>query len=75
MGCALNQDSAGSEGNVNINVRAAFIHVLGDLIQSIGVCIAAIIIYMRVSGAGRRRTGSRGPAERRGSGWTRLRSV
>ena len=49
MGCALNQDSAGAEENVNINVRAAFIHVLGDLIQSIGVCIAAIIIYMRVS--------------------------
>ncbi|XP_043192773.1 zinc transporter 2-like [Amphibalanus amphitrite] len=47
MGCALNQDAAGSEENVNINVRAAFIHVLGDLIQSIGVCIAAIIIYMR----------------------------
>lgn len=47
MGCALNQDSAGSDENVNINVRAAFIHVLGDLIQSIGVCIAAIIIYMR----------------------------
>lgn len=29
---------------VNINVRAAFIHVIGDLVQSIGVLIAAIII-------------------------------
>lgn len=28
----------------NINVRAAFIHVLGDLVQSIGVLIAAFII-------------------------------
>ncbi|XP_047487937.1 zinc transporter 2-like isoform X1 [Penaeus chinensis] len=28
----------------NINVRAAFIHVLGDLIQSIGVLIAAYVI-------------------------------
>lgn len=28
----------------NMNVRAAFIHVLGDLIQSIGVIIAALII-------------------------------
>ncbi|KAG1693482.1 Zinc transporter 2 [Nymphon striatum] len=28
----------------NINVRAAFIHVIGDLIQSIGVLIAAFII-------------------------------
>ncbi|KAK9505453.1 hypothetical protein O3M35_009511 [Rhynocoris fuscipes] len=29
----------------NINVRAAFIHVLGDFIQSIGVFSAALIIY------------------------------
>lgn len=33
----------------NINVRAAFIHVLGDFIQSIGVFIAALIIYFKVS--------------------------
>jgi Co/Zn/Cd efflux system component len=32
----------------NINVRAAFIHVVGDLIQSIGVLIAAIIIFFKV---------------------------
>ncbi|XP_022109146.1 zinc transporter 2-like isoform X2 [Acanthaster planci] len=31
----------------NMNVRAAFIHVLGDLIQSVGVCIAAIIIIVK----------------------------
>ncbi|KAI6192376.1 Zinc transporter 2 [Aphelenchoides bicaudatus] len=30
--------------DVNINVRAAFIHVLGDMIQSVGVLIAALII-------------------------------
>ena len=29
----------------NINVRAAFIHVIGDFIQSLGVFIAALIIY------------------------------
>ncbi|KAG4065600.1 hypothetical protein HA402_012590 [Bradysia odoriphaga] len=29
----------------NINVRAAFIHVLGDVLQSVGVLIAAIVIY------------------------------
>lgn len=29
----------------NMNVRAAFIHVLGDVLQSIGVFCAAIIIY------------------------------
>ncbi|KAL5015535.1 hypothetical protein ScPMuIL_009805 [Solemya velum] len=31
----------------NINVKAAFIHVIGDLIQSIGVCVAAFIIYFK----------------------------
>lgn len=31
----------------NINVRAAFIHVVGDFIQSIGVLIAAIIIKIQ----------------------------
>lgn len=33
----------------NINVRAAVIHVLGDLIQSVGVFIAAIVIKFNVS--------------------------
>lgn len=33
----------------NINVRAAFIHVLGDLVQSLGVLVAAIIIWFKVS--------------------------
>jgi zinc transporter 2 len=32
----------------NINLRAAAIHVIGDLIQSIGILIAAIIIYFKV---------------------------
>ncbi|XP_041974775.1 zinc transporter 2-like isoform X2 [Aricia agestis] len=31
----------------NINVRAAFIHVLGDFLQSFGVFIAAIVIYYK----------------------------
>uniref|UniRef100_A0A3B3TWT0 Probable proton-coupled zinc antiporter SLC30A3 n=1 Tax=Poecilia latipinna TaxID=48699 RepID=A0A3B3TWT0_9TELE len=35
----------GSHGNTS--VRAAFIHVLGDLLQSIGVTVAATIIYFR----------------------------
>lgn len=30
--------------HVNLNIRAAFVHVLGDLVQSIGVLIAALII-------------------------------
>ena len=32
----------------NINLRAAAIHVIGDLIQSVGVLIASIIIYINV---------------------------
>lgn len=35
-------------GHDNTSVRAAFIHVLGDLLQSIGVMVAAIIIYFWV---------------------------
>ncbi|XP_064540864.1 uncharacterized protein ZnT33D [Drosophila montana] len=31
----------------NINVRAAFIHVVGDIIQSFGVFVAAIIIFFK----------------------------
>ena len=38
----------GETKKVNINVRAAFIHVLGDLVQSVGVLIAAIIIKIQV---------------------------
>ena len=33
----------------NINVHAAFIHVIGDLIQSVGVVIAGYIISYKVS--------------------------
>jgi Co/Zn/Cd efflux system component len=32
----------------NINVRAAFIHVLGDFIQSFGVFVAALVIFFKV---------------------------
>lgn len=32
-------------GRANINVRAAFIHVVGDFLQSLGVLIAALIIH------------------------------
>ncbi|XP_075056519.1 putative proton-coupled zinc antiporter SLC30A3 [Mixophyes fleayi] len=31
----------------NTSIRAAFIHVIGDLLQSIGVMVAAIIIYFK----------------------------
>lgn len=34
-------------GKDNINVRAAFIHVIGDFIQSLGVLVAAFVIYFK----------------------------
>ena len=37
-----------NERDSNINVKAAFIHVIGDLLQSIGVLVAALIIYFKV---------------------------
>ncbi|KAK2578245.1 hypothetical protein KPH14_001393 [Odynerus spinipes] len=37
----------GHEKKKNINVRAAFIHVIGDFIQSMGVFIAALVIYFK----------------------------
>lgn len=62
MGCTLHSHSHGhSHGNTkssdiehghgahpeNINVRAAFIHVISDFVQSCGVFLAALIIYFR----------------------------
>ncbi|XP_019753559.1 zinc transporter 2 isoform X3 [Dendroctonus ponderosae] len=35
------------EETQNINVRAAFIHVIGDFLQSFGVLVAAIVIYFK----------------------------
>lgn len=50
----MEDEEEGEEGKdkkqkKNINVRAAFIHVIGDLIQSIGVLIAAGVIKANVS--------------------------
>ncbi|KAL7754216.1 hypothetical protein RI367_000197 [Sorochytrium milnesiophthora] len=41
--------TAGVSGNDhhNLNVRAAIIHVIGDIISSIGVLISSIVIYYR----------------------------
>ena len=48
-----NHEKSGDANNTlnktNINVRAAYIHVLGDFIQSTGVLVAALIIYFQVS--------------------------
>jgi len=49
MGVVLNRKDESEEqhSGENLNVRAAFIHVLGDLMQSVGVLTAALIIYFR----------------------------
>jgi len=39
--------SGHDEESGNVNVRAAFIHVIGDLLQSLGVLTAAFIIYFK----------------------------
>ena len=39
-------DSVSSDSE-NLNVRAAIVHMMGDMIQSIGVIIAAVIIYIK----------------------------
>ncbi|XP_078486682.1 proton-coupled zinc antiporter SLC30A2 [Ciona intestinalis] len=39
--------SSHDEDSGNVNVRAAFIHVIGDLLQSLGVLTAAFVIYFK----------------------------
>ena len=38
---------AAKEQKENINVKAAFIHVVGDFVQSLGVFTAALVIYFK----------------------------
>ncbi|CAH1121044.1 unnamed protein product [Ceutorhynchus assimilis] len=55
MGASLHQHGHSHGGSShshdhhkeNINVRAAFIHVIGDFLQSAGVLVAAIVIYYK----------------------------
>ncbi|KAL0962479.1 hypothetical protein UPYG_G00340570 [Umbra pygmaea] len=41
------QAAGGSQTQANASVRAAFVHVVGDLLQSISVLISAIIIFFK----------------------------
>ena len=42
------EDDSDDEGDrENMNVRAAIVHMIGDMVQSIGVITAAIIIYVK----------------------------
>lgn len=47
-------DSA-SQHQENPSVRAAFIHVIGDFLQSLGVLVAAYILYFKVRAGDRRK--------------------
>ena len=38
----------GAGSGENINLRAAMLHVLGDMVQSVGVVLAAFIIKFKV---------------------------
>jgi len=42
----INQ-SQNKELEENVNIRAAIIHIIGDILQSVGVVIAAIVIYLK----------------------------
>jgi solute carrier family 30 (zinc transporter), member 2 len=44
-----NHHHSADESNRNINIRAAVIHVVGDLVQSVGVFISSIVIKFYVS--------------------------
>lgn len=46
--------SGGRVQQHNASVRAAFVHVLGDLLQSVSVFLSAIIIFFKVSVLSRR---------------------
>lgn len=48
LGDSLATEVKGHSHKANINVKAAFIHVVGDLLQSVGVLCAAFIIYFKV---------------------------
>jgi len=44
-GCSHAEPKASSKEEKSIAVRAAIIHVIGDILQSIGVCVSAAIIW------------------------------
>ena len=43
---ALHEDHDHGDENTNVNLRASFIHVLGDALQNVGVLIAGGIIFL-----------------------------
>ncbi|XP_006635706.1 proton-coupled zinc antiporter SLC30A8 [Lepisosteus oculatus] len=44
---AAQEESPDSEPRANASVRAAFVHVVGDLLQSVSVLISAVVIFFK----------------------------
>lgn len=45
----LSQDLSSKKGERNINVQGAYLHVLGDLLQSVGVMVGGAVIWYQPS--------------------------
>nr|BAP46879.1 solute carrier family 30 member 8 [Cyprinus carpio] len=45
--CDTEENGSGKRQQANASVRAAFVHVIGDLLQSVSVLVSALIIFLR----------------------------
>ncbi|KAF4100499.1 proton-coupled zinc antiporter SLC30A8 isoform X1 [Onychostoma macrolepis] len=45
--CDVEENGSGKRQQANASVRAAFVHVIGDLLQSVSVLVSAIIIFFK----------------------------
>lgn len=48
--CDVEEQGSGKRQQANASVRAAFVHVIGDLLQSVSVLVSALIIFFKVRG-------------------------
>uniref|UniRef100_A0A8C1T272 Proton-coupled zinc antiporter SLC30A8 n=1 Tax=Cyprinus carpio TaxID=7962 RepID=A0A8C1T272_CYPCA len=46
--CDTEENGSGKRQQANASVRAAFVHVIGDLLQSVSVLVSALIIFFKV---------------------------
>ncbi|XP_016297335.1 zinc transporter 8-like [Sinocyclocheilus anshuiensis] len=45
--CDVEENGSGKRQQANASVRAAFVHVIGDLLQSVSVLVSALIIFFK----------------------------
>ncbi|XP_065146577.1 proton-coupled zinc antiporter SLC30A8 isoform X1 [Paramisgurnus dabryanus] len=45
--CDVEEQGSGKKQQANASVRAAFVHVIGDLLQSVSVLVSALIIFFK----------------------------